>query len=288
MRFGLRTALFTVCVLLVHAGCAGTTRNFTRCDGPRLIGSNAPERTDVPSEIRVVTFNIRFAERGDDAIHTLSEHGCLSGADIVLLQEVDDVIVQRISRMLGFNYVYYPASVHSKTDRLFGNAVLAPWPLSRAHKFVLPGVNPKTKQIRIAVGALVTIGPHRIYAYSAHTETPWLSSRMSWESRRLQMETVASRADEAAKRDAVSMVIAGGDFNTAGCRSITGLAEMFQRHGFADATKGVTGTAKMPLLADFTFDFVFVKGLAPSTAGKHFSPASDHAAVCAVLEWPPD
>lgn len=61
--------------------------------------------------LRIVSFNIKFGRRIDAAIEVLGT-GNLRGADVLALQEMDEVGVERIARALKLNYVYYPGSIH--------------------------------------------------------------------------------------------------------------------------------------------------------------------------------
>jgi endonuclease/exonuclease/phosphatase (EEP) superfamily protein YafD len=66
----------------------------------------APRAT---APIRIVTFNIKFSQEVDRAITVLGGDS-LRGADVVALQEMDEVAVERIARARGLNYAYYPAA----------------------------------------------------------------------------------------------------------------------------------------------------------------------------------
>jgi endonuclease/exonuclease/phosphatase family metal-dependent hydrolase len=78
---------------------------------------------------KVVNWNIKFGEKIDKAIEAFRDVEALKNADLILLQEMDEDGVKRIAYDLGLNYVYYPASIHDRTGRAFGNAILARWPM---------------------------------------------------------------------------------------------------------------------------------------------------------------
>ncbi|HDZ59187.1 MAG TPA: endonuclease/exonuclease/phosphatase family protein, partial [Actinobacteria bacterium] len=114
------------------------TENFCKPDGPRYEGSYAGGSARFSGELNVVSWNIKFAREIDTAIAELNETDQLRNADIMLLQEMDDEGVDAIARSLGLNYVYFPASVHCRTGKKFGNAVLARWEISGSAKLLLP------------------------------------------------------------------------------------------------------------------------------------------------------
>jgi endonuclease/exonuclease/phosphatase family metal-dependent hydrolase len=74
----------------------------------------------------------------------------LQGADIILLQEMDEAGTEHVARELAHNYVYYPASVPFMQGRNLGNAVLSRWPLTQPHKLLLPYRHLAIRQTRIA------------------------------------------------------------------------------------------------------------------------------------------
>ncbi|NOR90084.1 MAG: hypothetical protein GQ524_07495 [Anaerolineales bacterium] len=118
--------------------------NYNDESEPVFIGSFAETPPDFSEDITVVSSNTHFVENIGLAIEELQE---LPKIDILLLQEVDEIETDRIARALKHNYVYYPASVHTKHDKNFGNAILSSWPIKESEKLILPHENPKNGQI---------------------------------------------------------------------------------------------------------------------------------------------
>ncbi|PYP97430.1 MAG: hypothetical protein DMD34_03615 [Gemmatimonadetes bacterium] len=112
---------------LVASLACGTGVNYTSAIGPRYIGGVTPAvRDDVPPPpLRLVTFNIQYAQAIDSAIAVLRSAEPLRHADIITLQEMDAPGTSRIADALGMSYVYYPATIHPATNRDFGNAILS-------------------------------------------------------------------------------------------------------------------------------------------------------------------
>jgi len=216
--------------------------NYNDESVPVFIGSFAETPPDFSEDLTVVSSNTHFVENIGLAIEELQE---LPKIDILLLQEVDEIETDRIARSLKHNYVYYPASVHTKHDKNFGNAILSNWTIKESVKLILPHKNPKNGQIRIAVCAIVLI----------------------------------NNIDEDAE-----YVIVGGDFNTVSSRSINALDDRFGGIGLDRATHivGVT-TTRLPV--GFAMDHIYARGMSVLDAGKHSqAKASDHLPVWAQLE----
>ncbi len=224
--------------------------------------------------IKVITFNIAYAKNIDRAIHELGEWPELQDADILLLQEMDDHGTKRIAQTLQYNYVYYPASVHPRYDKPFGNAILSKWPISVEAKIILPHTNPLRKQRRIAVSATISIGNDQIKVYNIHTETPLLS-------RSKRLDQVKTLIEYILDQNPLDYIIVGGDFNTAGRQEIESVTQLFNEIGLKRATKKAGATSKFFL----TVDHIYIKGLHVIDTGKgKKSRVSDHFPVWVLLK----
>ncbi len=246
--------------------------NYNDESEPVFIGSFAETPPDFSEDLTVVSSNTHFVENIGLAIEELQE---IPKIDILLLQEVDEIETERIARALRHNYVYYPASVHTKHDKNFGNAILSSWTIKEAEKLILPHENPKNGQIRIAVCAIVVVNKVEILTCTVHTETPWLGYKKRLE----QVDFLINNIDEDAE-----YVIVGGDFNTVSSRSITDLDDRFGGVRLERATHrvGVT-TTRLPV--GFAMDHIYTRGMSVLDAGKHSqAKASDHLPVWAQLE----
>jgi endonuclease/exonuclease/phosphatase family metal-dependent hydrolase len=254
---------------LVLGSCAPVT-NLLSPTGPRFEGRYAPHpsRAMSPqSPIRVVTFNIRFAREIDRAIEVLRDDS-LRGADILALQEMDETGAERIARALGYDYVFYPAVIHPTSGRYFGPAVLSRWPIERSWKVILPHAGWTRGQRRTATATVLRVRNTRVLAYAVHLETP---AQISDSERRDQ--ALALLDDAAAWR---GPVVIAGDFNS------EGIGLLLAREGYVWLTRRVG-----PSVAWFSWDHIFVRGLAPArprSAGvvRDTRGASDHHPVWAV------
>lgn len=251
-------------------------KNYAGLDGPRFAGEYAPELSAFEGELTVITWNIRFAEEVETAVSELQTIPELQDADILLLQEMDEQGVDIIARELGYNYVYYPASVHSHHNRNFGNAILAKWPITDDKKLMLPHENPSNEQQRNAVVGTVTIEGEEIRVYSVHTETYWLS-----QSRR-NAQAEAMVADILAEPEQ-GLVIVGGDFNSVTDADGEDLDDIFALAGLERVSAGAGPSVEVAGVG-IEADHLFARGFTPKDNGVYQNTtASDHFPVWAVL-----
>jgi len=250
------------------AACAPTFNHVEQA-GPRY-ARVVPPSDSVPSEqLRVVSFNIKYAQQVDSAIALLAAEPWLSNADVLFLQEMDEPGTRRIADALGVGYVYYPATRHPGTGRDFGNAILSRWPIENDRKVILPHTARFVGTQRAAVGATLRIGNQRVRVYSLHLATLVANGPSS---RREQLATILADADS------FPVVILGGDFNS---ETVPSLA---LEHGYAWPTRALPRTNGL-----WTFDHFLIKGIpsaARASTGTVVSArgASDHLPVWAVLE----
>ncbi|MGH7517673.1 MAG: endonuclease/exonuclease/phosphatase family protein [Gemmatimonadales bacterium] len=250
-------------------GC-GRQINFLDPAGPRFDGRYAPPTPDTaPAEIRVVTFNVKYARRVDRAIEVLGESDSLRGADVIALQEMDDGVTDRIARALRMNYVYFPATIHRITDTFFGPALLTRWRIDSAWKVLLPHGSALRGQRRTATAAIIRFGRQRVRVYSVHLET---QGSIAPDEREDQAEAIVRDAETARE-----LVILAGDLNS------YGVAEHFERRGFRWLTKAFGETILL-----WGWDHLLVRGFRPEQirsigVERNSRGASDHRAVWAVL-----
>ena len=201
------------CILLL--GCA-TGRNYTDARGPRFAGTAASSLA--ADSLRIVTFNLHFGEDLDAAIDLLREHPRLRDADILVLQEMDEAGTERVARALGLHWVYYPATLHPRHDRNFGNAILARWPITEDHKVILPHLGRFRKTQRIAVAGTIVVAGDSVRVYSLHLGT---AAELGPRRRRDQASAVVADAQATA-----GPVLIAGDLNS------HGVGKVFAAAGF--------------------------------------------------------
>lgn len=267
----LRARLIPTTILLAGLAACAPMPNLLHPSTPRFLGHYAmpePAPRAAGSPIRVVTFNIKFAREIDRAIEVLAEDS-LRDADVLALQEMDERGVERIARSLGFNYAYYPATVHPANGQYFGPAVLSRWPIERSWKVLLPHEGRLRRQRRTATAAIVRANGVPVLVYAVHLETP---IKMSDAGRRDQALAVVSDA-----AGFPGPVVVAGDFNS------QAIGRVFRNQGYRWVTQRVG-----PTVSVFSWDHIFTRRLAPATPGsigvvRDVRGASDHRPVWAVL-----
>lgn len=266
--------LFTGLVLLVTA--CSPIKDYTDPQGPYFEGRYAGQPGSFDGELKVVTWNLSFAKCIDRAIETLKKAEPLRDADILMLQEMDETGVDTIARELGFNYVYYPAVIHYRHEKNFGNAILTRWPITDHAKIVLPKDVPLRKQTRIAVLAEILIDGVTVDAINVHLETIWMANRKG--------ETQADYLAEQTSQLMGPNTILAGDFNTWNAWSIKYLEKVFARNGLQRVSAGAGFTFEYAGLK-FTLDHIFSAKVLDYEAGVwRQTDASDHYPVWAVLQ----
>jgi len=234
---------------------------------PRFEGSYASpvHPAFTRSVLRVVTFNIKYSKEIALATRAL-EGDSLRDADLVMLQEMDEVGVDRIARALELNYAYYPATIHPATGRYFGPALLSRWPIERSWKVMLPHASWGRGQRRTATAAILRVRGERLLAYAVHLETP---IRITPSERRDQIQVVL---DDASSFD--GPVVIAGDFNS------EEIGTHLRRKGYRWVTEGIG-----PTVSFFSWDHIFTRGLRVAHLGvvRENHGASDHRPVWAVV-----
>ncbi|MEX0892121.1 MAG: endonuclease/exonuclease/phosphatase family protein [Gemmatimonadota bacterium] len=257
-------------LVLQLAGCR-TGVNYASAAGPRYAGAaasrQAPSATGSDS-LRLVSFNIAFAENVDSAIALLTTDPALRGADVVLLQEMDEPGTRRIAEALGSAYVYYPAiySLHTKRD--FGNAILSKWPIIDDAKLILPKRAFLKGTQRIATAATIRVHDTDIRVYSTHLAT-WLEGGPG-----TRRDQLAAILDDAAGH---ARVVVGGDMNS------HGVGRLAAARGYLWPTRNGPRTSALG-----RWDHLFQRGLTQppgEVAGTVLDVmhASDHRPVWAVV-----
>ncbi|HEX5818962.1 MAG TPA: endonuclease/exonuclease/phosphatase family protein [Gemmatimonadales bacterium] len=278
----MRLRPFVLSLLLPTLGACAHGMNYTDPAGPRFSGSPPegampasamaaePARiAERPGRIRVASFNIAWARKTDEAIELIQAEPALAGADLFMLQEMDEASAAKVAKALGMHYVYYPATLHPKSDRNFGNALLSRWPIESDSKLILPHTSWQLRTQRIAVLGTVRIGGERVTVATAHFGTiveifPWGQRDQA----RALLEAVKAQNN----------VIVAGDFNTGG------LGELFEAEGFTWPTRGIGDTHRF-----WSFDHVYARGFVPIGRGmvKEVGDISDHKPIWADLAWAP-
>ncbi|MCP4361694.1 MAG: hypothetical protein GY796_27090 [Chloroflexi bacterium] len=240
--------------------------NFAEPDGPLFSGNFAQKPLIFNGRLKLVSYNIDKGRQVEQGLQDLQTLPPLIGADIILLQEMDEKGTEKIAAALGYNFVYYPASILQGQN--FGNGILSRWTILRPQKLILPHTSRFNGQIRIAVRATVLVNGRPLLIYCVHTEIYTASVRH----RRNQAAAVINDIPLDAEQ-----VIVGGDFNTVSSRSIRRLTAQFSEAGLKRASKGAGGTVSKYATNSVAADHIFTWGFEALDRGKvKEAQASDH------------
>jgi len=263
--------------LVVIIATQTPAENYLDSDGPLYAGSYAEETSPFTGSLKVVSWNLNFASRVDQAINELRSVDELRDADIILLQEMDEDSIEQVAQSLRYNYIYYPAAIHRRHNRQFGNAILSKWSLSEPQKKILSDHFRGLKHNRIAVSAQVNLGDQQVVAYSAHLDMVWMLPGQ----RNSQLDVLVSEVGQEA-----GTVVVGGDFNSWSSGSIDMLDDRFGEIDMRRITKGVGPTLETYGGFQLIVDHIFGRDFFTSEAGVwHNTEISDHAAVWAILKF---
>lgn len=277
-------ALLLLAVLATLPAAARAIAPFHTRESDLASGRFAPPGAAVAAardSLRVVSYNIRFGENLDQAAADLRADPRLAGADVLLLQEMQPEGCERLARELGYDYVYYPASIHPHHDKLFGNAILARGRILAQGFVPLPTTGPFAGTQRLAVWADVEFGARRLRVVSLHASTLMVPA----EQRRGQIRRLV-----AALAPVEGPLLVGGDFNTVSAHEVRRLAQDLRRLDLREARLGDrdTGDSGWWRWVGFSapLDHLFSRGLRAGSAGVATgATASDHYPVWAVLGW---
>jgi endonuclease/exonuclease/phosphatase family metal-dependent hydrolase len=294
----------------MHYGQNGSPVDFTDPVAPCWAGGT-PGTHSLRDTLRVVSFNIAYAQNIAGAIQVLGAHEQLRQPDVLFLQEMDLQGVREVAESLKLNYVYYPAARHPRKMKkdakkgisrahpefgYFGAAVLSPWPLEDAQKIFLG--RGYDKALKVAVAATVRWGDRKVRAVSVHLPRP-LGEHFEAELRGL----VASVLDGASESPTLVVpperwadgaepenFVFAGDFNSSGEAQLQAIGRVFRGRGEEApglrSTYGILGLRMLPRW--LSFDHI-VHGKAfsvgPSQSGvvSIRRAVSDHHPVWAVL-----
>jgi len=253
-----------VLMFLLHASPDGSLLEFGK-------GETLRRPTSAPSEIKIVSYNIRWRS-GDDLkrlTKLLNDDLEIGGATILGLQEVDRRkkrsgncnTAKTIADDLGLYYAWAaPPTAKPDDEEETGVALLSIYPLSDVHRIVLPHAGPNGRH-RVALGATVEIDKHPWRVYTAHAET-----RITFGKKLEQFKAVL---DDLARYPAQMLAIIMGDFNTWEPTAGGRVSKLFSNAGlktpFGDEKTFRRRVLFVPI--ELRLDWVWLRGLEAASFG---------------------
>ena len=276
-------ATFSAILMLLLLGSCGIPKDFNTTQDDLAAGSHAVSTPESLGHLVIGAYNIQFGLEPEQAVADIRGDSTLSGAHFLLLQEMDSIGTEFIAQELGYNFVYYPASIHPKYGRPFGNAILSRWPLLDPYFVLLPKDGFLSGTPRIVVVADTWIDGIPLRLATVHTSTTIIPQ----DQRLDQAQTVAENI-----ADFDGAIVVGGDFNTAVRNDVALIRAIFREQGFRQARlpegSTVQGGRSRLFPGDLILDHIFYRGLELEGTGiAKEAEASDHLPIWASFAWPP-
>jgi endonuclease/exonuclease/phosphatase family metal-dependent hydrolase len=270
----LALAVLGVIVLLTVIQQAYSAKNYLDQNEPFYAGNFAIENPKPAEELTVLSYNISYGRKIDQALAEIKEFESHKALDIILLQEMEETGTERLAREFQMNYVYYPAAIEPKYRRNFGNAILSRWPIAGAQKLSLPHISLSDRMKRVAARATIRIQDAEVVVYSLHTEPVFILPKFKEDQCFAVLNDACSQS---------RFVIVGGDFNSFTERYAEKLEKRYGQAGFVRASKDSSFTFTRFGMKMST-DQIFAKGFKVKAAGKLAEArASDHLPIWVTL-----
>lgn len=239
-------------------------RNFLDPKAPVFVGpapDPSPQARGEDFRLSVVSFNVHFGYATPEIAPTLRANR-MDTADILLLQESNEVTTREVAAALGAGYVYYPAAVHPTSNDLFGVAILSRWPIRAHRKILLPDRTYFDAARKVAMTAVIETPGGLIQVINVHLQAGMLKRGYQAQLTRVlacALENVCEADTAPAPLQPAAAVVIGGDFNT----WHSGLAKVLTRV-MSDASlqmvEGIEDTFSKSLSETAprsTFDYIF-------------------------------
>ncbi|MDK2972089.1 MAG: hypothetical protein PWP23_1844 [Candidatus Sumerlaeota bacterium] len=288
----LRTLTFVLCTaLFLASGCGGKHVDAVADEGGAV----------QEARLTAMAYNIRVgagdavtkpAPPHDETLRAIAKAITDSGADIVLLQEVDNGVRRSggtdqaalLAAETGMHHAF--AEALPLQGGSYGVALLSRWPIRSTEVLRLPFIDYAARgedkpayfsEPRVALAATLDTPHGTVIAISTHLG-------LTGEQRKLQTARIA---EYVAAQDPAVPVLLAGDFNAApDSPALLGLRALMHE-AFAQCSPGVFPPTFPSHKPDRTIDYLFVRGGGAEFESVRVLPLrlSDHCPVEAVLSW---
>ena len=231
--------------------------NYIDVDTPQYLCLNhdiTAEQTD--DTLTIVSYNIEHAENIQLAIDLIKQDKNLSTADVILLQEMDEEGMKKLSDALKMNYIYFPINSSRNLSKDFGNGILTKNCINEYEKIILPHGQAHNNRLRSFTSAAINYNGVVIQLVSAHLATVVMPSRK----RKDQVKALGKYLDDS--QDSLTISIVGGDFNAVTSDYRNFISSEMQKSNHAYTSKGIGSTVrkKIPFVTP-ELDMIFSKNL---------------------------
>lgn len=284
MKLNITLAMVALLIFLAcQLGCSSTI-NYLPALENLSFGNHSLNSNSFNDSLLVASYNIYLGKNIDQAIADLKKNEKLAGADVLFLQEMDPDGTRQIARALHMNYVYWPSFKMGRTGRLFGNAVLSPWPITNQDAAKLPHRAPVVGFERVAVAADIQMGEHQLRAICVHLSTVVVPLEKRLDQAEAMLVGLAGFDGP---------IIIGGDFNTVSKNDRVKMGQLMRKAGFR-ATRLPPGATAERRIADIAgyeliLDHFFISGLTAVSSGiDRTAETSDHFPIWGMYRWSED
>jgi len=158
--------LLIACLALTSSACFAPRSNTLLVSPLQACDEQAP----LPSQIKIVSYNIKSAEFNGDRLEDLAQVLRGLNPDIVALQEVQshgEDQATLLARTLGYPYHVFAAAIR-KAPGDYGIALLSRFPLEKVERVRLD--YPLASESRVAIDATACVGSRRIHFVNVHAD----------------------------------------------------------------------------------------------------------------------
>lgn len=234
---------------------------------------------DVPSEFRVVTWNVQFGINSSEILLQLKTHPKLSQADFILLQSVPridrasdpDLLNQtrQLAEALQMDYAFaveWDRRLDSDGGGEVGSAVLSKYPLGNVTQIRHAPQHDWWGELHHYGGIMTlavdaAVGLRRVRFYSSHLDVRWTA-----EGRAMQAAEIRSEANLPGQSP---FQVVAGNWNTVLCNtsaadctkapSAEPAVRDFLAAGWSDGTLGYTGHSQIEGILPQRLDYIFYR-----------------------------
>jgi endonuclease/exonuclease/phosphatase family metal-dependent hydrolase len=265
-------------LILLLCGChtVGPLQEYSDPKNPRFSSVNKDRlKGSIAQTIKVVSYNIKFSEKINQAIKILRKNQELFNAEFVFLQEMNHEGVRKIADELDYNYIYYPTKQHPFHGKDFGNAILSKWKFINDEKIIF-GHSKYVKRQRVAIRAEVERKEQIIQLIGVHMHV-----KIEPEERAKRLQELVEKSNQGSQ-----YCIIAGDFNTYWESELKAVKQALFDANFklASDREGWTFRHWIFLNKKYYLDHIFAREFNPIKSGTvKDQTASDHIPIWAEL-----